>query len=321
MAQPKILVTGAGGQLGSVLVPALQAKYGFNQVVASDIRDKIEINADYVQLDVLDKRQVIDIIHARGINQVYHLAAILSAKGEENVQFTWDINVGGLINLLEVARTARLEKVFVPSSIAVFGPLTQGEQTPQYPVLIPETIYGISKVTGEQWCNYYHKRFNLDVRSLRYPGLISYQSMPGGGTTDYAVDIFHKAVQDQHFQCFLSENTRLPMMYMPDAVRATLELMEAPREQISVRTSYNLAAMNFTPKEIYQEIQKHLPQFTISYQPDFRQEIADSWTQSINDENARMDWKWKEEYNLPKMVADMIHHLKIHYQEKNQDHV
>jgi nucleoside-diphosphate-sugar epimerase len=246
----------------------------------------------------------------QNVTQIYLLAAILSATGEKNPNLAWHLNMQGLLNVLEVAREEKLQKVYWPSSIAVFGPTSPKKNCPQQTIIEPITVYGISKYAGEFWCNYYHHRFGVDVRSLRYPGLISYKSEPGGGTTDYAVEIFHEALEQKKYKCFLKSSTYLPMMYMPDAIRATIELMEAPASKISVRTSYNLASMSFSPKEIADEIKKHIPGFTISYKPDYRQTIADSWPQSIDDSVARKDWKWKEEYDLKRMTKDMLENLK-----------
>ncbi len=306
---PRILVTGAAGQLGTVLVTKLRERYGDDNVVATDLKPSEDGSFPLLSLNVLEYDDIKAIIQKHQINEIYHLAAILSAKGEKNPRFTWKVNLDGFINILEAAKECGVKKIFNPSSIAVFGPLTQKENTPQYPIMIPETIYGMSKEAGEQWSNYYHKNFGLDIRSLRYPGLIGYDSLPGGGTTDYAVEIFHAAIKEKQYTCFLNPDTILPMMYMPDAIRATLELMEAPAENIRVRTSYNIAAMSFSPWEIYQEIKKYIPEFTINYKPDFREKIARSWVESIDDTSARNDWNWKEEYNLSKMVEEMIFHL------------
>ncbi len=308
--EPKILVTGGGGQLGSVLIPALRKAYGTHSVLATDIRPLDESFGWSSTLDVLNFDMICDLIEREGINQIYHLAAILSAKGEENPTFTWKVNMDGLLNILEASKKMGIDKIFYPSTIAVFGSSTPKVDTPQDTILNPETVYGISKAAGENWCKYYHDRFGLDIRSVRYPGLISYESLPGGGTTDYAVDIFHEALKSEHFTCFLKSDTRLPMMYMPDAVRATVELMSAPKESIKSRTSYNLEAMSFTPAEIYEEIRKHVPNLTISYEPDFRELIARTWVETVDDSSARKDWGWKEAFDLPRMVEDMLYHLK-----------
>ncbi len=308
MTKERLLVTGANGQIGTVLVQALQERYGYDQIVASDIKPPAEEHAIFEKLDVLNKTQMGEVIKKYGITQVFHLAAILSAKGEQNPKMAWDINMNGLFNVLELAKEYQL-RVFNPSSIAVFGTESPREQTPQYRSVHPETVYGISKVAGEYWGLYFHKKFGVDIRSVRYPGIISYQSLPGGGTTDYAVEIFHAAVKGEHYQCFLKEDARLPMMYIPDAIRATIDLMEAPEASISVRTSYNLAGVSFTPAEIAAEIQSQIPGFTVSYKPDFRQAIAETWTETIDDSLARRDWGWKPEYDLPNMARDMIKNL------------
>lgn len=313
MRKDKILVIGANGQIGTVLTEALREKYGNDNVLATDIRTSETTQGPFETLDILDGDRLSEIVKKYSITQIYHLAAILSANGEKNPRRTWDINMTGLFNVLEVAKEQSLNKVFFPSSIAVFGTHTPKENTPQFTFLDPETVYGISKTAGENWCQYYFDKYNLDVRSLRYPGVISYQSLPGGGTTDYAVDIFHKAVQGLEFDCFLSKDTKLPMIYMPDTVRATLELMEAPSEKIKVRSSYNLAAMTFSPSEINEAIQLHFPDFKINYNPDFRQAIADSWPASIDDTEARNDWNWKEEFDIHEMTKDMIFQLSKKY--------
>lgn len=311
----KILVIGANGQIGSVLTRALRNAYGQENVIATDVHLPLDGN-NYLPFEILDATDATKmsyLIERYRITQIYHLAAILSAKGEINPLKTWDVNMDCLFNVLEAARTHKLKKVFFPSTIAVFGSNTPRIMTPQDTIRTPETVYGMSKVAGENWCSYYHKRYGIDVRSLRYPGIIGYQSMPGGGTTDYAVDIYHKAVKGEHFECFLNDNTRLPMLYMDDAIRATIQLMEAPAEKITIRSSYNLSGMSFMPREIAAEIQKHIPNFTISYKPDFRQQIADTWPESIDDSQAKMDWKWKPEFDLEKMTTDMVTHLKKKY--------
>ncbi len=308
--EPKILVTGANGQIGRVLTEELRIKYGTNAVLATDIT-KLSVTVEPFEfLDILNIQRLREIIIDHGINQIYHLAAILSANGEWNPLKTWNINLNGLLSVLDLAREFNMQKVFFPSTIAVFGTTTPRIKTAQDVPLLPSTVYGISKATGELWCNYYFKRYGLDVRSLRYPGIIGWQSLPAGGTTDYAVEIFHAALKDKQYTCFLKEDTRLPMMYMDDAIKATIDLMEAPSETISVRYSYNLAAMSFTPAEIASEIQKHIPEFSISYEPDFRQDIAASWSETIDDSVARNDWNWKPKYDLPSMTKDMLDHLK-----------
>ena len=311
MHKEKILIIGAGGQIGSVLTDALRSVYGSNQVVATDLRPLPDTNGPTEILNALDGEALNALVTKHQINQIYHLAAILSATGEKDPLWAWNINMTSLFNVLEVARLKGVHKVYYPSSIAVFGREANHYDTPQHEVLIPETVYGISKVAGENWANYYFRRYGTDVRSVRYPGIIGYQSMPGGGTTDYAVDIYHAAVQNRHFECFLRDNTALPMLYMPDAIRGTIELMEAAASKITIRTSYNLAGMSFTPDEIYQSIKKICPDFSISYQPDFRQKIADSWPASIDDSLARRDWGWKPSFDLDAMSADMVKNLRL----------
>jgi threonine 3-dehydrogenase len=310
MKKDNILIIGANGQIGSVLTQTLRSIYGHDNVIASDIRPKADETGPFELINVLDRDRLNEVVDKYQINQIYHLAAILSAKGELNPLGTWDINMNGLFNILELAREKNIEKIFYPSSIAVFGPTTPPNQTPQETVLTPTTVYGMSKVAGEYWTNYYFLKYGVDVRSVRYPGIIGYQSMPGGGTTDYAVDIFHEALKTQKFTSFLSEHTELPMIYMEDAIRGTIELMDAPLEQVKIRTSYNLAAMSFTPEQIANEIKKHIPEFQMSYAPDYRQAIADSWPNSIDDRVARADWGWKEAFGLPEMVQDMLKNLR-----------
>lgn len=310
MSTPKILVTGANGQIGRVLTQELRMKYGQNAVVATDITKLGEDVEPFEFLDILNNQRLRELVFDHKITQIYHLAAILSANGEWNPIKTWNINLNGLLSILELARELNMEKVFFPSTIAVFGNTTPRIQTPQDVPLVPSTVYGMSKSTGELWCNYFNQKFGLDVRSLRYPGIIGWQSLPAGGTTDYAVEIYHEALKHQQYECFLAENTRLPMMYMNDAIKATLDLMEAPKENISIRYGYNLAAMSFTPSEIAAEIKKHIPEFEITYKPDFRQQIAASWTESIDDSMSRKDWNWQPEFDLPAMTIDMLHHLK-----------
>ena len=312
MVKDKILVIGASGQIGVELTLALRKVYGNNNVVASDLREENELlkgTGPYVSLDVMNKEMLHVQVIRQNITQIYLLAAILSATGEKNPNLAWNLNMQGLLNVLDIAREEQIQKVYWPSSIAVFGPTSPKINCPQQTIIEPITVYGISKYAGEFWCNYYHQRYGVDVRSLRYPGLISYKSAPGGGTTDYAVEIFHDALEEKNYNCFLREDTYLPMMYMPDAIKATLQLMEAPQEQIKVRTSYNIAAMSFSPKEIAAAIQKHIPDFTIHYKPDYRQTIADSWPQSIDDTSARNDWNWKPDFDLELMTADMIQNL------------
>lgn len=313
MTREKILVIGACGQIGVELTLALRKIYGNNNVLASDLREENELlrgTGPYVSIDALNKEMLHVLVIRQNITQVYLLAAILSATGEKNPNLAWHLNMQSLLNVLDIAREEKLHKVYWPSSIAVFGPTSPKQNCPQYTIIEPTTVYGISKYAGEFWCNYYFQRYGVDVRSLRYPGLISYKSAPGGGTTDYAVEIYHEALEEKQYQCFLKEDTFLPMMYMPDAIRATIELMEAPADNITVRTSYNLSAMSFSPRDIAASIQKHIPEFHISYQPDYRQAIADSWPQSIDDSIARRDWNWNPEYDLDKMTADMLQNLR-----------
>ena len=313
MRKEQILIIGAGGQIGAVLTDALRSIYGPDRVIASDIRPLPDANGPSEVLNALDGEALNALVSKHKINQIYHLAAILSATGEKDPLWAWNINMTSLFNVLEVARSKGLHKVYYPSSIAVFGREANHYDTPQHEVLIPETVYGISKVAGENWANYYFRRYGTDVRSIRYPGIIGYQSMPGGGTTDYAVDIYHYAVRKEAFECFLRADTTLPMLYMPDAIRATIELMEASAEKIMVRTGYNLAGMSFTPAEIAASIQKVYPDFKISYKPDFRQKIADSWPASIDDSLARRHWGWKPEFDLDMMTKDMLKNLVLQY--------
>jgi nucleoside-diphosphate-sugar epimerase len=308
----KILVTGAGGQLGTELTQALVDKYGAEKVWATDINAEVKRKFDYCHfttLDVMDTDLLKKWVKSNSITQVYHLAAILSASGENNPLLAWRLNMDSLLTLLELAREIKLDKIFWPSSIAVFGPHAPKINTPQFTVTEPTTVYGISKLAGERWCEYYHKKHNIDVRSLRYPGLIGYKSLPGGGTTDYAVDIYHKAIFNQVFKCFLKPDTRLPMMYMPDAIKATIRLMDAPAEKVKIRSSYNLAAISFTPQEIYESIKAHLPDFNIQYTPDYRQQIADGWPKCVDDHPARQDWGWSHDYSLSDMTRDILANL------------
>lgn len=308
----KVLIIGAGGQIGTELTEYLRAKYTGADVIATDVRENEGLSKDgpFFLLDVMDKNAIYSLVEREGVTQIYHLAALLSATGEKNPEFAWKLNMDGLLHVLNAARDLKVAKVFWPSSIAVYGPGTPPNHTPQDTIMDPNTVYGISKLAGERWCEYYYNRYGVDVRSLRYPGLIGYKSAPGGGTTDYAVDIFHQALQKGEFSCFLKEDTGLPMMYMPDAIRATISLMDAPAEQVKIRSSYNLAGISFTPAQIAAEIQKHLPDFKISYAPDFRQAIADSWPNSIDDSRAASDWGWKMDYDLAAMTADMLLHIK-----------
>tara|TARA_R110002049_G_scaffold51189_3_gene144971 strand:- start:10432 stop:11385 length:954 start_codon:yes stop_codon:yes gene_type:complete len=308
-----ILVIGAFGQLGTVLTQKLQIKWGLNRVIASDLLSKTNFNGCFEQLDATDYNALEGIVSKYKITEIYHLAAILSANGEKSPLKTWEVNMKSLFNVLEVSRVHGVNKVFYPSSIAVFGDNIQRVNTPQSPNLTPSTVYGISKVSGEIWVNYYYNKYGVDVRSIRYPGIIGYQSIPGGGTTDYAVDIYHKAVKNESFECFLEESTNLPMIFMDDAIRATMELMDAPIDDIGIRTSYNLSGMSFTPNELFNSIKKIYPNFKISYNPDFRQDIANSWPKSIDDSAARKDWGWKPEFNLDMMTKLMIQKLRAYY--------
>ena len=309
-----VLVIGACGQLGSELTLELRNMYGGSNVVAADIappqQADLRDSGPFEKIDVLNKQAMSELASKYKFKQIYHLAAVLSATGEKNPKFAWQLNMDGLFNVLDLALEQKVERVYWPSSIAVFGPNTPRQNTPQHTIMDPNTVYGISKQAGERWCEYYFEKYGLDVRSLRYPGLIGYKALPGGGTTDYAVDIYHKALEDGKFECFLGEDTYLPMMYMPDAIKATLDLMHAPADQVKVRSSYNLSAMSFSPQEITASIQKHIPEFEITYKPDSRQQIADSWPQSIDDSTAAQDWGWKPAYDLDAMTADMLLNLK-----------
>jgi nucleoside-diphosphate-sugar epimerase len=309
----KILIIGACGQIGTELTLRLRAEYGNDNVIASDIR---KLNTDIVNngifevVNALDYNQIEHLVEQYQITDVYLMAALLSATAEKNPAFAWDLNMNSLFHVLNLAKAGKIKKIFWPSSIAVFGPTTPRENTPQYTIMEPTTVYGISKQTGERWCEYYHNQYGVDVRSIRYPGLISWTTEPGGGTTDYAVDIYHTALKNNSFECFLSENTKLPMMYMDDAINATVNIMKSPSDAIKIRSSYNLAGVSFTPKEIALEIKKHLPSFEITYQPDFRQKIADSWPASIDDSSAREDWGWHHQFDLQKITNEMLENLK-----------
>ncbi len=307
---PKILIIGANGQIGTELTQALADRHGLDAVVTSDLAPEGRVLG--VRHEVLDATEVsalTEVVERHEITQIYLLAAALSARGEQHPKWAWDLNMKGLLNVLELARTHRLERVFWPSSIAAFGPSTPRDMTPQKTVMDPTTVYGISKLAGEGWCAWYHRTHGVDVRSLRYPGLISWKTLPGGGTTDYAIDIFHAALRERRYTCFLRPDTRLPMMYMDDAIRATLELMDAPAAQIRERTSYNLAGVSFTPYEMAQAIGQHLPGFVLNCVPDFRQGIADSWPRSIDDSVARSDWGWKPRFDLAAITQDMLAQL------------
>ena len=310
----KILVVGACGQIGSELVLNLRTKFGNDNVIASDLRDKcpaIIANGPYIKMDILNRESVRDFIISNKIDEVYLLAALLSATAEKNPDFAWRLNMEGLFTVLDLAKEGYVSKIFWPSSIAVFGPTTPKNMTPQCTVMEPTTVYGISKQAGERWCEYYYKRYGVDVRSIRYPGLISYTSLPGGGTTDYAVDIFYKAKLGETYESFLSAETELPMMYMQDAIRATIELMEAPKENISIRSSYNVSGCSFTPKSLSDAIKLRKSDFEIEYNPDFRQEIADTWPKSVDDTEARKDWGWKHEFDVSKIVDTMLENVDV----------
>jgi len=312
----RILIIGSSGQIGTELVMELRSMYGNENVIASDIRPSAEIvmeSGPFETLDIMDEQLLRDIVKKYKVTQVYLLAALLSATAEQNIELGWSLNMRSHSHVLDLAKDGLIKKIFWPSSIAVFGPTTPMENTPQYTVMEPNTVYGITKQAGERWSEYYFNKFGVDVRSIRYPGLIGWKAAPGGGTTDYAVDIFHQAIQHGKYESFLSENTGLPMMYMPDAIKATIELMEAPAEQVKIRSSYNLAGVSFTPAEIAAEVSKHIPNFEMTYNPDSRQAIADSWPSSINDSHAQKDWGWSLEYDLEKMTQDMMKNLKEQY--------
>lgn len=310
-----ILVLGASGQIGSELIEKLRAIYGMDNVVASDIRNgalSLMNSGPFEIIDATDKEAIFTVVKKYNVTQIYLLAAMLSATGEKFPHKAWNLNMTSLLAVLDLAKDKHINQVFWPSSIAVFGSTTPKINTPQKTVMEPSTVYGISKLSGEFWCNYYHEKYGVDVRSLRYPGIISWKTKPGGGTTDYAVDIFFKALEQGSFECFLNEDTRLPMMYMEDAVNATIQIMQAMPEDITIRTSYNLFAMDVTPKELAREIQKHIPNFRISYAPDFRQKIADTWPQILDDSKAREDWKWSHKFSLSSMTIDILKNLKAH---------
>lgn len=307
-----ILIIGACGQLGTELTQKLRELKGVDHVIASDLRERpVELlkNGPYEQLDIMDASAFHSVLDRYDIKEVYHLAAVLSAKGEQDPTFAWRLNMDSLLTVLEAGKD-RLNKIYWPSSIAVFGPDTPRQNTPQHTIMNPNTVYGISKLAGERWCEYYNEKYGVDVRSLRYPGLIGYKALPGGGTTDYAVDIFHKAIAEESFESFLSASSILPMMYMDDAVKATIDLMETERDNVKIRSSYNIAAMSFSPKEIAEEIKQYYPDFKATFNPDFRQKIADSWPNSIDDSAARNNWGWQHQYGLKELVNTMITKLK-----------
>lgn len=313
MSKEKILVLGAAGQIGSDLVSALRQKHGSDKVIASDLRENCPAtisDGPYEQIDAMDRPAIEVVIKKYSIDTVYHLVAMLSATAEQHPMKGWDLNMQTLFHLLEIAREGKIRKLFWPSSIAVFGPNSPRHKTPQHTVLEPTTVYGISKVAGESWCEYYHRKYGVDVRSLRYPGLISYKSDPGGGTTDYAVHIFHEALKNGKYTSFIQADRALPMMYMPDAIRATLSIMDAPAEQIKVRTAYNISGMSFSPEQIGNAIRQEIAGFTLDYAPDYRNEIAANWPESIDDSAARNDWGWQPDFDLNRMVGNMLSHLR-----------
>jgi nucleoside-diphosphate-sugar epimerase len=311
MATEKVMIIGACGQVGTELTLRMREMFGNANVLATDIKEAEGIFKDgpFEVLNALDGQRIAELVRKYGITQIYHLAALLSATAEKNPMFGWQLNMQSLLDVLNIARDEKLHKVYWPSSIAVFGPNTPRINTPQHCVMDPSTVYGITKLAGERWCEYYFKRWGVDVRSLRYPGLISYKTEPGGGTTDYAVHIFYEAIRQGSYECFLDADTALPMLYMPDAIKATLELMEAPAEQVKIRSSYNLSGFSFTPAQLAAFIREHLPDFNISYKPDYRQAIADSWPASIDDSAARADWGWKPDFDTRAMVNDMLQNI------------
>lgn len=310
MATERILIIGSNGQIGIELAESLRIMYGSENVFCSDIREIEGAIEPFIKLNVLDKPVLLETLQKHKITQVYLLAALLSATAEQNPKFAWDLNMSSLFYILDAAKEGIIKKIYWPSSIAVFGPTTPRDNTPQYTVMEPNTIYGISKQTGERFCEYYHQKYGVDVRSIRYPGLIGWKSAPGGGTTDYAVHIYHEALKNKTYECFLNQNTALPMMYMPDAIRATIKLMEAPADKVKIRSSYNLGGISFNPEDIAASIRKHIPEFTITYKPDFRQAIADSWPKSIDDTEAREHWGWNPKYDLDGMTHEMLLNLK-----------
>lgn len=310
---PKILVIGASGQIGSELTLALRKTYGNYNVIASDIKEgnhEMMNSGPFIKVDATHKNEIAECIKFHKVTDVYLMAALLSATAEKYPQLAWELNMNSLSHILELARDKKIKKVFWPSSIAVFGPTTPKKNTPQHTIMEPNTVYGITKLAGERWCEYYNNKYGVDVRSVRYPGVISYKTLPGGGTTDYAIDIFHKAINDKNYECFLQEDALLPMMFMDDAIKATLEIMQAESKDIKIRSSYNLAAISFSPKDIADSIKTHLPDFIISYKPDFRQEIAASWPNSIDDSRAREDWNWNHKFDLEELTKEMLFNLK-----------
>ncbi len=312
------LIIGASGQIGTELTKKLRATYGENSVIASDIRDDntaLVNSGPFKRMDAMDYNAIKDCVTQYNVDTVYLMAAMLSATGEKYPEKAWHLNMTSLFNVLNLAKEGFIKKIFWPSSIAVFGPTTPREQTPQYTIMEPTTVYGITKQVGERWCEYYFNNYGVDVRSIRYPGIISWKTLPGGGTTDYAIDIYHKALETGTYDCFLKDNTALPMMFMDDAINATVNLMDAKPEQVKIRSSYNLAAISFTPSQLAKSIQQHLPNFTISYTPDFRQQIAESWPKSINDAQARLDWGWKHSFDMQSITKEMLSQLQKKYQD------
>jgi nucleoside-diphosphate-sugar epimerase len=312
----RILIIGACGQIGTELTVKLRELYSAHKVIASDIvegDEEMMKSGPFELLDATNYSEIEDIVIRHEISEVYLMAAMLSATGEKFPMKAWNLNMNSLFNVLNLAKEGKIEKIFWPSSIAVFGPTTPKENTAQHTIMEPSTVYGISKQTGERWCEYYYKKYNVDVRSVRYPGLISYKTMPGGGTTDYAVDIYHKALKHKKYVCFLSAETTLPMMFMEDAINATIRIMEAPPKKIKSRSAYNLSALSFSPDEVAKSIKSHISDFQISYEPDFRQAIADSWPQSIDDTEAREDWGWKHQFSLEDMTKIMLEKLRDKY--------
>ena len=310
----KKLIIGSSGQIGTDLVIELRKIHGGENVIAADIKnpiDEVLLGGPFEEINVMDKERIKEVVLKYKIDEVYILAALLSATAEKKPELAWKLNIEGLFNVLDLAKEKVIKKIFWPSSIAVFGPSTPSKNTPQQTIMEPTTVYGISKLAGERWCEYYYNKFNIDVRSIRYPGLISYKSQPGGGTTDYAIDIFHHAIKHKNYVCFLEKNMGLPMMYMDDAIRATIELMNADFSKISVRSSYNISGLSFSPFEIAEQIKKVIPEFDVSYNPDFRNEIAKSWPSQINDQVARKDWSWKPNVDLEQMTEVMLKQLKV----------
>ncbi|MFT5596597.1 MAG: nucleoside-diphosphate-sugar epimerase [Flammeovirgaceae bacterium] len=308
-----ILVIGAAGQIGTELTLKLREVYGADRVIATDITDsppEALLEGPFEKLNILDKEKLFEVVKQNNVSEIYLLAALLSATAEQNPALGWDLNMNGLSNVLDLSREGQIKRIFWPSSIAVFGPNTPKNNTPQRTIMEPTTVYGISKVAGESWCEYYHKRYGVDIRSVRFPGIVGYKSAPGGGTTDYAVHIFHEAVKNGHYDCFLSEDSELPMMYMPDAIKSILEIMDAPEENISLRTSYNISGVSFTPKTLSDAIRKEIPDFTVSYTPDYRDLIAKSWPSTLDDSLARKDWGWKPDFGLEDLVNDMLVNLR-----------